>query len=134
MQVLIRPDSIEVSSHNRATGVIYFADGQTSFPEAGWNDFVDVLLLEWIRQLLDFVFGKREQVTLRFMDGPFAVRLTRKAGGCRAHFEHGNGNVVRENSIEVAELIRSVVIAADGLLANRAFLTRMPRESSELRT
>lgn len=133
MQIVIRPESIEVSSHKRATGVIYFTDNQTAFPEVGWNDFVDVLLLEWSRQLLDFVSGKQEHVTLRFMDGPLAIRLTRDAGGCRAHFEHGNKTVVRESTIEVAELIKSAVIAADGLLTNRVFLAQMPKEAEGLR-
>ena len=134
MQIVVSPESIKVSDHERATGVIYFADHQAAFPEVGWNDFVDVLLVEWSRQLLGFAQNKTEQITLRFMDGPFAVRLSREAGGCKAYFERGDRAVVRANFIEVAELMKSLVIATTALLENPSFLTQMPRESSELRT
>ena len=133
MRVVIRPETIEVSSHNRATGVIYFADNQKVFPEANWNDFVDVLLLEWSRQLLGVASGRMEQVTLRFMDGPFSVGLVCEATQCRALFKHGDKVVGSVGEIEVADLIQSFMSAGESLLNNDAFLTQMPKEASELR-
>jgi len=132
MQVFIVPDSIEVSSHNRATGVIYFADNQRAFPEVDWNDFVDVLLLEWSRQLLAVVSGRVEQVTLRFMDGPLSVGLVCEAARCGALFKQGDRIVGSVVDADLAELITSVVTAAESLLGNYVFLTKMPNEASEL--
>jgi hypothetical protein len=133
MKIVIRPESIEVSSHKRATGVIYFADNQMVFPEANWNDFVDVLLLEWSRQLLGVASGKVEQVTLRFMDGPFSVGLVCEATQCRALFKHGDKIVGSVGEIQVADLIQSFMNAGESLLSNRAILTQMPKEAAELR-
>lgn len=133
MRVVIRPETIEVSSDNRVTGVIYFADNQKVFPEANWSDFVDVLLLEWSQRLLGVASGRMEQVTLRFMDGPFSVGLVCEATKCRALFKHGDKVVGSVDEIEVADLIQSFLMACETLLNNGAFLTRMPKEASELR-
>ena len=133
MQIVVRPESIEVSSYKRATGIIYFADDQKVFPESNWNDFVDVLLLEWSRQLLSVVSARVEQVTLRFMDGPFSVGLVCEAARCRALFKDGDKIVGSVGEIDVADLIQSFLSAGESLLSNRAFLTQMSKETSELR-
>jgi len=133
MQIVLRPETIEVSSHKRATGIIYFADYQRVFPESTWNDFVDVLLLEWSRQLLSVLSARVEQVTLRFMDGPFSVCLVCEGAQYRAFFKHGDKIVGSVEEIDVAALIQSFLSAGESLLSNRAFLTQMSKEASELR-
>jgi hypothetical protein len=133
MHIVIRPETIEISSHRRATGVVYFAADQDVFPEANWNDFVDLLLLEWSRQLLGVVSGKAEQATLRFMDGPFSVGLVCEANQCKALFKHGDEMVGSVDNIGLISLIQSLVSASESVLSSHTFRTGMPKQAAELR-
>lgn len=58
------------------TGEIFCVAGGVSFPEAGWNDFVIIILTWWLEASTRLGRGHSQEVW-RFMDGPWQVDLQR---------------------------------------------------------
>jgi hypothetical protein len=131
MRVVIHPESIQVSS-NLATGIIHFVVGDRSFPSADWNDFVNVVPSWWGGELVDLVQGKRSQVTLRFMDGPFAVDLMQLGDRCGAVFKNADAIEFRRDEIDLGELLKSVMSAIDAVLNNPAILEQKSKETADI--
>lgn len=71
-------DSLERSKNNAITGIIFFEFGDYQFPDAHWNDFVVVILHWWVSALKDLSLGNSDKTEMRFMDGPFYVKLYKK--------------------------------------------------------
>ena len=87
----------------------------------------------WGGELVDLAQGKRNQVTLRFMEGPFEVDLLRLGNRCDALFKESGATVFRREAIDLGELLRSVVNAIDVVLVNPAILEQKSRETADLR-
>lgn len=90
------------------------------FPHAEWTDFVVVVLNWWVTATLRLLKGEGKAVEVRFMEGPFLVTL--EARGERIWnlklIEAGlREDVKAEAAIEALPLIRSVMSAADAVLA-----------------
>lgn len=66
----LRYDSLDFTKHGRITGEIYASMDDVDFPEAGWNDFVDVLLMWWSEELLN-----NANPHFQFMDGPYHIEF-----------------------------------------------------------
>jgi hypothetical protein len=68
-----------VRGERNITGVCFLRIGDAVFPERDWSDFVVIILGWWLRGLAAATSGLESD--LRFMDGPFAVRVHPLADG-----------------------------------------------------
>jgi hypothetical protein len=65
------PETFVKSSRDLVTGEISVRLGDTSFPDAHWNDFVVVIMSWWLEEILKIVTGTGTRSYCRFMDGPY---------------------------------------------------------------
>jgi hypothetical protein len=72
--------ALEIRQHGPAIAGICLITESGTFPQVGWSDFVVVLLGWWSGALLKVLHNEHEQVRVHFMDGPYAVDLSRSAG------------------------------------------------------
>ena len=111
-----QPSTLFQSRRGSITAVAHlsFRDG-FEFPSAGWNDFVVVIASWWIDALVELRDGSAE-VELRFMDGPYFVRVAQLGGGLlrlRCVEAGGeDGKIVGEFTVRVDELTREIVALA----------------------
>jgi hypothetical protein len=71
--LIFDPATLRQGAMGSITGVIYYDFGAgRQFPEAGWNDFVVVILNWWIEALQQVTAGS-EPVRFCFMDGPYRM-------------------------------------------------------------
>jgi hypothetical protein len=49
-----------------------------AFPHPDWDDFVLPILTGWLQHVRGLLAGENKVALLRFMDGPYAIRLTVK--------------------------------------------------------
>jgi len=112
-QINVRVDRA-ILSHRLALGPtvfpIHIRIGSNSFPDANWDDFGLVILAWWLEVAVPFVNGFTKSAVLRFMDGPFELRMA----------SHGNGEcslagIIRHDP-EV-EAFRDIALTKDVLEA-----------------
>ena len=131
MTVNLVENSLRFSNGKRLTGNIYLRWEDVSFPEEDWNDFVDVVLLWW----WDALVGLKEGAggcELRFMDGPFWVRMTKVTDvACEMEFVDGRkpANNMRTFEADADELRQSLKRSIQKLLRHAA---KSGWETSEL--
>jgi len=75
LAVEVVPESFERTPRGPITGEIWFVLEGQPFPEERWSDFPVVVLEWWLEAEFDLWKGARRSGVLRFMDGPFAVRV-----------------------------------------------------------
>lgn len=109
MQVVLDARSLEMTSRGNITGQIWVVLDGESFPEDGWSDFPVVVLTWWI-QALDRLSGNFEKIAeLRFMDGPFSIRLgAHPAGDVEADFLSRSHSVRPSIKVELRALDMSI--------------------------
>lgn len=73
--VVVAPGDLERTASGAVTGPIWVRAAGTDFPEAGWTDFPVALIGGWLTELT----APREPTTLRFLEGPYELRLARAA-------------------------------------------------------
>ena len=61
----------------RLFGTLYLAIGEFAFPCVGWTDFAEDILSAWARELLRQSGGRPSRFTLHFMDGPYALDISK---------------------------------------------------------
>jgi len=71
--VLIDLETLDTKT-SPATGKVYFRFGDIDFPDGDWSDFVVRVVGWWLEDVTKLI-EEGVGVILRFMDGPFAVRL-----------------------------------------------------------
>jgi hypothetical protein len=101
------------------TGEIWFDLDGEPFPAAHWDDFIVTLLGWWTDDIRALAANDVAVVTLQFMDGPFGVMLEATGPDTwRATPTSGASReaLPRPRAIQVAELVGSVVHAADAVL------------------
>jgi hypothetical protein len=86
VEVLSETLRFEGTTEKQVYGVIFVKSGDVSFPDAHWTDFIVTILGWWANTLKTFDFKTKETATLRFMDGPFEIRL-RPVDGERLEIE-----------------------------------------------
>lgn len=57
------------------TGVIYLDFDDFSFPEKNWNDFIIVIMNNWIKSINNIKLGISEYTDLLFFDGSFYLKI-----------------------------------------------------------
>ena len=88
-------------------GRIWLDFGEKCFPEEGWYDLPGTLLEFWIPALQSFADGHTDFCKLGFMDGPYAVWLTRKSDAVRATCME-QGSAVLERQVDFLSFWDSV--------------------------
>jgi hypothetical protein len=79
--LIVEPNSVKTRKGGPATGNIWLEINGAGFPKQHWNDFVVVLLGWWVNALLRLIHGARASQEVHFMEGPYAVELTKAASG-----------------------------------------------------
>src|SRR4051812_38953437 len=79
--IVVDKDSLIMGDSGSVTGIIYWRAEDHAFPDHIWNDFVIVVLRWWIQEAIGLAENPDQQAVLRFVDGPFEVRISRS-------FEH----------------------------------------------
>lgn len=112
-QVVIDTDTLMRSRSGAITGLLSVKLGTLSFPDGDWSDFPIVVLGWWLEALHSLQIGR--SVDLRFMDGPFFVRLTQQGdASCK---------------VECYEDQKTLRLIADGTVALRQILEGVVRAS-----
>jgi hypothetical protein len=127
--VCVELDAAELTASGAVVAPLWLEIGDVKFPEVGWYDFPVPVLGWWIEALRELVSSTSDEATLRFMDGPFEVRLTRSGALATAAFlrrERGHGP---EAMIDPRELLASVTARARALVSA---LERQGLSSSQL--
>ena len=57
------------------TGVVYYDFSGFLFPAERWSDFIAVVVTWWLEALEKMGRGTEQEAVLRFMDGPYFLRL-----------------------------------------------------------
>ena len=85
------------------TGVVFLELQDELFPEKGWSDFPVIILGWWTEAWLQLQVSTRREVQWRFMDGPYAVTVTKTEGAASAGaFEFSQ---VRSSLLEAGERV-----------------------------
>lgn len=79
--VVAEADSVRVRLGGPATANIWVLIDGCEFPAHGWNDFVVVVLGWWVAALLLLLRNVSTQETVNFMDGPYAVEVSKTPTG-----------------------------------------------------
>lgn len=91
----------------------------SSFPADSWDDFVVPILIAWVKELRDFVTYGQASVILRFMDGPYFIRLTRQPDSTvlltcsRERIEHSED--ILTGYVDTVSFLASIIEAAKKL-------------------
>lgn len=118
MVVVLEADSVRLSESSLSTSVfarIYVAyGGGHCFPEAGWDDFAEVVLGWWIDGAIELMlYGQR--ANFRFMDGDFSFGVEKRADGSCTVTLKERSQVVGSGAIDFPQFSRSLVAAANTL-------------------
>ncbi|KKL25974.1 hypothetical protein LCGC14_2399930 [marine sediment metagenome] len=115
LDIVVVPDTFQQIGDNQVVGIVYWDAEGHEFPEKCWNDSVVVIVLWWVESLLQLLRGSEETVELRFMEGPFWVRLTR-AGQAGILLQFVDGRHGRDVKYEKREskkaVLRAIIDAA----------------------
>jgi len=76
-RLTVDTSSISFRASGPATGDVVLVLGNVVFPVAGWNDFVVVILAAWLGALVRLLGSTNETERIHFMEGPYAVDVTR---------------------------------------------------------
>lgn len=74
ISILVDPESITQCRSGKYLGVIRWRIDQNYFPSELWDDFVVILLMDWIQTYIRLLSRTTRSEVLYFMDGPFYVR------------------------------------------------------------
>jgi hypothetical protein len=107
-RLIVDSTRLEKSSNHAVTVVIFWKVGNDSFPDEKWNDFVVVILSWWIEACLRLTHDSEREI-LRFMDGPYQVRIELDGKDLRFFFEHRihNKSIVITSGVKTLESFRS---------------------------
>ena len=88
------------------------------FPHPCWDDFAIVVLSGWMQRLREAILTKQKETLLRFMEGPYSVRLS----------------FANEGSVRFTELVNEVEqpgLSARGVLPLRCFVARIAQSAKQ---
>lgn len=89
------------------TGVLYFDFSGFHFPSEQWNDFAVVIITWWLSAIQKLERDIEREVVLRFMDGPYYLRLAREDDATallRCIEDRGPAGMVHEEYVNVADM------------------------------
>lgn len=111
--------SLKLRGSDSPFGEMWLRVGGFAFPNAGWTDFVVVILGWWAEAAADALTGSSDRYELCFMDGPFLATI-RVADGKIWHLDLVKRARERESvhsaDIDGRILSRSIAAASDRVL------------------
>lgn len=81
LKLVVEYETLHQSKSGTITGVMYFDSLSEQFPEAGWNDFIVVVMGWWIPELASLTNGSANTAELSFMDGPYTLKVVKTENG-----------------------------------------------------
>jgi hypothetical protein len=117
VRVIVVPSSVSPGTQGPATGEIAISFNDIVFPLPGWNDFIVVVLEAWASALLRLLRGTSRSERVHFMEGPYAVDISRVEGGAFRVCAIERPN--RERfcvDVRPVSLVESVATAAEAVL------------------
>lgn len=111
----IDENSLE-KSNEIITGIIYLEFDNFIFPEKNWNDFIVVVLNNWIRSLQSIIVKSAESTELLFNDGPFFIRIgmiNDKECLIECIENHRIENILFKEQVEFKILVKEVLLIAN---------------------
>jgi hypothetical protein len=79
--IAVEADSLGIRPGRPATGNIWLVINGHAFPAPQWNDFIVVILGWWAESLLRLLRNSSTKETVNFMDGPYAVEVSKTSSG-----------------------------------------------------
>lgn len=118
--VVVDTKAISRSGAELVHGGLWLRFNDTTFPEAGWTDFIVVVLSWWVAATRRLVCAETTREEMRFMDGPYLAEVLRTQPGTwevRCIESRAQGPFCRhEVSIEAGSLVESLLEACDAVL------------------
>ena len=74
---VVDPATFQLKKIGPVWGTIFFQFEQGCFPAVGWSDIVVPIITEWLAVISCVAEGRSGTHELRFMDGPFLMRVRR---------------------------------------------------------
>lgn len=112
-RIVVDPAMFERTKSGGIVGRIHLEAGDFCFPEAGWNDFVVVVLGWWLESMRELLDQRTDRITLRFMEGRFQITVSsaneRWALQCG---EAGKDRVEFEGCVDGRRLVSEALAAA----------------------
>lgn len=107
----IQIDSSSLSKNNNMiTGVIYFDLNGNFFPEKTWNDFVIVLINNWVISSHNIISNITKSEEFYFMDGPFSLKITKNStNNCIVEFNENNTTSVINFKITIEDFFCNIL-------------------------
>ncbi|WP_418122538.1 hypothetical protein ACNFU2_17970 [Chryseobacterium sp. PTM-20240506] len=131
VRISINESSFEKYKEN-ITGVVHLDFGDFSFPEKNWNDFVIVIMNNWIKSISNIKLGISEYADLLFFDGSFYIRI-KMTGKDNCLIEcienHRTEKIIFKEQIKFKNLEKEIFTTAK---LCKVFCTRQNWRSEEL--
>ena len=111
--------TLHVRAQVSATAGIWLAMGDSAFPGVGWSDFVVVLLSWWTAAILRLSRRKNATERVHFMDGPYAVKVSKSpSGGLEFRMFAGasGGREVAASEADYREFVSELVTQSRNVL------------------
>ncbi|MCB1020413.1 MAG: hypothetical protein KDC27_10820 [Acidobacteria bacterium] len=110
---------LNVRANGPVTAGIWFATDSSGFPMVGWTDFIVVILGWWVAAILRLLREDSGTERVYFMDGPYAVEVSKSAWG-RLHLRMfagpGEGQEVATGEADVTHFIAELSRQSQKLL------------------
>lgn len=85
MRIIIQIDQ-NSRRKDRGDGIVYFDYDSFQFPEKEWFDFTILVIAGWNASIFEMLKCKNDSCILSFVDGRWAVRMTRVGTQCILEF------------------------------------------------
>lgn len=133
-RVKLRIDENSFEKYKEAiTGVIYMECGDFYFPEKNWNDFIIVMMNNWITSIKNINLKISKEAELMFFDGAFYIKI-QMVGEENCIIEcienHKTDNILFKEQIKFKSLEKELVNIAN---LCRMFCAKQNWKSEELK-
>ncbi len=111
--------NLNVRPQGPATAGIWLTSNGSHFPMTGWNDFIVVVLGWWVAAVLRLLQNDSASERIHFMDGPYAVEISRMSSGrfqLRMFAGPNGGREVAVGEAKAREFISELSIQSRKLL------------------
>lgn len=99
--ITVDASKLQQGSRGKITGQLHATIDGEPFPEAQWNDFPVVVLTWWLDAISQLLKEEVRSADLRFMDGPFLLRVS-----------HQRRGLFRVEAIRGAKILRTTDVIA----------------------
>lgn len=100
--------TLELRTRGPALAGVWLVTGGIEFPMAGWSDFIVVVLGWWSGAILRLMRNSSEKELVHFMDGPYAVEISKVRHGALHLRMFAGPSEGREVGVGEADLKRFV--------------------------